>query len=85
MQVEYVMVYGAKDDIIVRTTGGTEYVAGCSVNHWSIEADTEERRNRMYSTLLAAAIAGQSIRIWYDSTGCGPFQYHVGNVLRVEM
>lgn len=82
LAVESVVTYGNSDLILVYTTGGSEYVPGCSVDKWTVVADTEERRNRIYSTLLAAAAAGNQISIWYDTSGCGTYDYHTGYVVR---
>ena len=65
----------ASDIIVVYTSDGSVYTAGCAANSWIFAADTDPRRARMYATILTAIATGKKIQFWY-SDSCGTWSYH---------
>jgi hypothetical protein len=63
------------DAIIVYTTGSPNYVSGCVTNSWSFTASTEERRARMWATILTALTSGTKVKFWVAGD-CGAYSYH---------
>lgn len=71
-------VFTEDSDLIIAYTSGDPDPAltpGCQRGSWSFKASTEDRRNRAYSTLLAATLSGKKIRFWHRDV-CGPWNYH---------
>jgi len=66
---------GKSDFVVLYTSDGSSYTAGCSVNNWIFTADTETRRNRAYATIMAALVSGQKIKLWVTDS-CAAWQYH---------
>lgn len=85
MRIEQIYVYATSDTIIVVTDGTQVYdaVNNCSPHNWSIVADSEPRRQRLYATLLAAQATGSPIQFWWTE-GCGPSQSHKTTVMRIR-
>lgn len=83
LSIESVFTEGKSDLIVVYTSGGVVETEGCQANRWIIEADTEDRRNRIYSTLLAALASGQKIELWFEDV-CGSWNYHKATVVKIH-
>ncbi len=77
LTVKQMFTEGTTDLVAVYTEGHTAeaYADGCTVGHWVFEANSEERRSRGYSTLMAALASGKKIKIWYSDT-CGSWSWH---------
>ena len=59
LTVETVFTEGATDLIVIQSSGGSQSVSGCVINNWIFVADNENRRNRGYSTAMAALASGK--------------------------
>ncbi len=75
LTVERVFTEGKTDLIVIYTSGGIQRTDGCIANTWIFEADNESRRNRAYSTAMAAIASGKKISFWYADT-CSARNYH---------
>ena len=83
LTVDRLMTEGTTDLIVVFTTGGSEYTTGCVVDAWIFEANTNDRRNRAYSMILAALAGGKQISLYYADT-CGSWSYHKATSIRIH-
>jgi len=82
LTVDRLVTEGTTDLIVIYTTGGAEYTTGCVVDAWIFEANTDSRRNRVYSTLLAALAGGKQITLWYTDA-CGSWSHHNATSVRI--
>ena len=82
LTIEELWTEGSSDIIGVSTSGGSQYSSNCLANYWLIKANTDNRRDRVYSTLMAAQMAGKKVRIWY-SDNCTSWNYHEGTVVKI--
>jgi hypothetical protein len=74
--VDKVMTEGTSTLVIIGVTTKEEKVSGCSKNgQWIFKADDADKRNRAYSTAMAALVSGKSIQLWFSDT-CGAWDYH---------
>jgi hypothetical protein len=71
------------DLIVLYTSGGSVYKEGCIANNWILRADNEDRRNRMYSTALAAFMSGKKVNLWYDEATCDAWSYHKATSIQI--
>ncbi len=87
LEIDYVTTYGNSHAILVKTTDSSNqtgnYVDGCANNYWVLDSDDDVRRNRMYSGLMTALIAGKKVNFYYQDS-CGLSNYHVAAVVRVH-
>ena len=82
LTIEELWSESSTDIVGVTTTGGSQYSNNCLANYWLINANTDNRRDRIYSTLLAAQMAGKKVRIWY-SDNCTSWNYHEGTIVKI--
>ncbi len=82
LTVETVFTEGATDLIVIQSSGGSQSVSGCVINNWIFVADNENRRNRGYSTAMAALASGKKISIWYGDT-CAAWSYHSATAIKL--
>jgi hypothetical protein len=66
---------GTSDLIVFKTVGGQVYAPGCLINDWIVTADTDARRDRFYSALLAAMVSGHKVKLWYTDA-CSSWSMH---------
>ncbi len=83
LNIDRLMTEGTTDLIVIYTTGGAEYTTGCTIDAWIFEADTDHRRNRVYSTLLAAFAGGKQVSLWYTDT-CASWSFHNATSVRIH-
>lgn len=85
MRIDQIYVYATSDTILVVTDGAQVYdtVNNCSPHTWSIAANSEPRRQRLYATLLAAQASDKAIQFWWTE-GCGQSQSHTTTVMRIR-
>ena len=82
LTIEELWTEGTTDIIGIKTSEGKEYTTGCLVNLWLFKADTEHRRSRAYSTLMAAQMSGNKVQIWY-SDACTFWSFHEGTIVKL--
>ena len=70
------------DLIVIYTSGGTGYTAGCIPNTWIFTASTSARGVRGYATVLLAIASGKKVRFWYSDT-CATWSYHEATTVMV--
>ena len=75
LTVKSTMTEGMTDLIIATTEGDTIYTTNCVANQWIFKSDAEDRRNRAYSTLMAAVASGKKVKLWYTDS-CSSWNYH---------
>lgn len=75
LTIEELWTEGSSDMIGVSTSGGSQYSTNCLANAWLVSANTDSRRDRIYSALLAAQAANKKVRIWY-SDNCTSWNFH---------
>ncbi|MFL0805491.1 MAG: DUF5992 family protein [Agarilytica sp.] len=73
--VESTFTEGSTDVIGISTSGGGQLTEGCLADRWIFVADSEERRGRAFSVILAAAASGKKISLWYDTENCSSWSY----------
>ena len=84
LTVEKIMTEGKSDLIIIVTSGGApSYSSGCIANNWIIDSDNDSRRGRVYSTAMAALLAGKKITLWYADT-CSSWNYHGATAIQLS-
>jgi hypothetical protein len=81
LTVEYGFVENS-DLVVIGTSGGGVYASGCLANYWLFRADSDQRRARVWATVLAALASGQRIRLWFNDT-CGTWNYHEASSIMV--
>jgi len=77
LTVTSVFTEAGTDLVVVYTSGGQVYAAGCAANSWIFPASTTARASRGYATLLAAVATGKKIKFWFSDT-CGTWGFHEG-------
>lgn len=84
MQILDIYTYGSSDTILVKTSNTTVYdtASNCRPELWHVVANTEERRQRIYATLLTAQASGKPVRFWWTA-GCGTSDAHQTDVIRM--
>ena len=82
LTVDTVLTEGATDLIVIQTSGGSQSVNGCVLNNWIFIADNENRRNRAYSTAMAALASGKKISLWYGDT-CSTWSFHSATSIKL--
>lgn len=81
LTVESVMTEGLTDLVIIKTSAvsvdevNKQYTAGCLANNWIFTADASDRRNRAYSTAMAALASGKKINLWFTDK-CTSWSFH---------
>ena len=68
------------DVLVVHTAGGSNN--GCASNSWVIVAANEDRRARLWATVLTALSLGKKISLWFNG-GCGAFGYHQASAVHI--
>lgn len=68
------------DALVVYTAGGGNN--GCIGNSWVIAAANEDRRARLWATVLTALSLGKKIKFWF-SGGCGAFGFHQASAVQI--
>lgn len=80
MTVTSAFTEATTDLIVIYTSGGGSYTAGCAANAWIFTATTDARRARGYSTIMAALVSGQKLRVWFTDA-CSTWGYHEATVV----
>lgn len=68
------------DALVVYTAGGGNN--GCIANSWVIAAANEDRRARLWATVLTALSLGKKVKFWF-SGGCGAFGFHQASAVQI--
>jgi hypothetical protein len=71
------------DLIVVYTADGTQYAPGCTANTWIIAGANDDRRARVWATILTALAAGKKVRFWYTDT-CAVWTYHSATAVMIH-
>jgi hypothetical protein len=69
------------DVLVVYTAGGGN--DGCAANAWVIVAANEDRRARLWATVLTALSLGKKVSLWFNG-GCGTFGYHQASAVQIN-
>ena len=83
LTVESIFTEGATDTVSITTSGGAVYSTGCIANKWIFMADSEDRRNRAFSLVMAALASGKKVSFWYSSSTCAAWNYHQGTSVKL--
>lgn len=68
------------DALVVYTAGGSNN--GCIANAWVIYAANEDRRARLWATVLTALSLGKKVKFWFGG-GCGAFGFHQASAVQI--
>jgi hypothetical protein len=71
------------DVVVFYTVGAPVYAAGCAANAWTFIGANEQRRARIYATLLTAVASGKKVSFWYQDT-CGPWTFHSATAVQIH-
>ncbi len=80
LTIDSMFVYGHNDQIVINTSGGAVYTAGCIADRWFLTSNTPERYARLYSTLLSAMHTGKKVKLWYVDS-CTTWNYHEAQIV----
>ncbi len=89
--VDGVLTEGTSDMIIISVKGvlpendNKRYTTDCSANGEWIFKDTSsagDRKNRAYSTAMAAFMSGSKIKLWYTDE-CDAWSYHQATAIKL--
>lgn len=83
LTVERAFTEANTDIIVIYTSGGVENTPGCAANSWIFLADSEDRRNRGYSTAMAGLVSGKKVSFWYGDT-CAAWGYHGATTIQLH-
>jgi len=68
------------DALVVYTAGGGNN--SCIGNSWVIYAANEDRRARLWATVLTALSLGKKIKFWFGGS-CGAFGFHQASAVQI--
>lgn len=76
LTVESTFTEGSTDAVGISTSGGGQLTGGCVADKWLFVADSEARRSRAFSVIIAAVASGKKVSFWYDTENCASWNYH---------
>ena len=82
LTVESIFTEGNTDVIVIYTSGGVQNTNGCLANNWIFLTDNDSRRNRAYSTAMAALASGKKVSFWYTDT-CATWSFHSATAIKI--
>ena len=68
------------DAVVIYTGSGGNN--GCVANAWVFQAANEDRRGRMWATVLTALSLGKKVKLWFVG-GCGSFGFHQVSAIEI--
>ena len=71
------------DFIVIYTLEAGVYTPGCSANAWIFVANSDARRGRAWSTILASQATGQKVQLWFTDQ-CTTWSYHEASAIMLH-
>lgn len=70
------------DLLVVYTSGGSQVTPGCTPNAWIVTAANDDRRARLWATILTALATGRKVILWRPDS-CAAWNFHQATAVMV--